>query len=390
MTPCDRHLYESVYLSYQEGANVLSVHAPWFLGAFQMVSSSTEDTRGESEAPQDSGNSSDRSDQPKRRTAARLRDGLHDEWPKPDLQAVLQSLREFPLSYQVPRDWLLYNETERDVPLTRDYDSPRALLSAICQSNTRLTSVDVALDRNSWAWLPARFLPRARLAEHYDPVSAVELLLEAILSDAGDRSAERNLHAVLARVGESKPEAFPRLITAVLAQSYFVTSQCLRTIAPARNYSNRARAAVSAYLKEEAGHHRLIAESLQRIGYESNPGEWLKMVTMETQALMAVLRHAALHNFLAFCACISLFEAGTYGKEDPIAALMRAYGLGHATVGIDAHFRINVEHQHGLVGAELADLLGPCSEHTVIGALRVVELAVAIKAALAQRLGRGY
>jgi hypothetical protein len=219
----------------------------------------------------------------------------------------------------------------------------------------------------------------------YDPVSLYTILRRWRNKPATFKRFSATLHQQLKQcLTDQKDEVFFEMILLLLAQSYYITSNCVDSLTPALLASPYISAAVKQYIQEETGHHHLIWRSVKEITTE--PGRINGLVFREVITLMTMLKNCAGNYPVAFCCLLGSFEQSSQFESDPLGDLLLQSSKPTAANGINTHFRINKKGNHSEIGLDLVKLLPPCNKEQVLAATQYLELMTLLLETIAYRV----
>ncbi|MHA7147452.1 iron-containing redox enzyme family protein [Burkholderia pseudomallei] len=205
-------------------------------------------------------------------------------------------------------------------------------------------------------------------SERFHPLCAYSRLRHFIFS------------SLVARVPNSTVPPSRAMLIHCLNQAWYVTSHSVAALSAGlcgmhpRAYEQVLRD----YVQDEQGHHKFIERSLNALG--CTPTQCA--VTPSTVYAMQLLARVAGTNALALACFITYFEMGGLFESDPIADALRQIGSEAAARPIDAHFRINKDHQHALLPLRLVCSLQYVSGSDVLHAFQTTRaVALALQAA---------
>jgi hypothetical protein len=231
---------------------------------------------------------------------------------------------------------------------------------------------------SAWTWNADAILASASVpsphAQCFDPTSLYHSILRTRLKDqsAGSNGTVFDAFARLRTIDEA---SFFEVIGDAIRQTHYVTLRCHDAISPARSHK-RIGAAVKEFLRQEEGHHKLVAASLAQI---SSTWESDTRVLDSTRAMMAVLEYSARRNAAALCSCVGNFEGSAYDETDPFAELLSKSSKPAAAAGLQRHFLINKREAHSLVGRNWSLALNGLSKNEALEAVRLAELLVILE-----------
>lgn len=264
-----------------------------------------------------------------------------------------------------------------EFPLTTRVFSPETSLTDMLEFFHYPLSQRFAFwDKRSleWQWNPVSFEQLCCLptSEFYDPLSIYTQIrrLRNIPQARNSFSAQLNDElCMLAKTDEGK---FFDLVLQLLTQAYYITLHCEESLYPAIAGCPFFADELKQYIKEEVGHHHLVARSLQAL--EVGLEEAVQFVFPETIVIMQLLRHAAQYYPVAFACLVGAFEQSAQYESDPLADLILKTSRPQVAKGIALHFRINKEGNHSEVGLSLCKKLPAYSYDELIAAIRISEM----------------
>ena len=125
-------------------------------------------------------------------------------------------------------------------------------------------------------------------------------------------------------------------------------------------------------MKEENGHDKILNVALK--AFTADPDA--VPVSLQTKAIMHLLKFAAQRNFLAFAMAVDFFERSSYEKTDPLAQLLIKGGFDKAAKQINRHMEINDAGGHENVACSFLEAMGPCEPAYAFEAMRIAEMLV--------------
>jgi hypothetical protein len=253
----------------------------------------------------------------------------------PQAQGFLERLKEYPISYQAPRQHLAVDAARVSARTELPCRFPADIL----------LQVGATHPMREWLWDFTRIQSIARLAEDaFDPVTIVSYLsghrleLEA-LTDPYRRAIEHKLD----RLRRTDEALMFELAALLIRQTHFITSNIIQSLALARLAHPCLAESTARFMDEERGHDKLMERSLAQLGH-SSPADI--PVLSSTSSLVRLFDLAARHSALAYTCGIGMFEGSFYSDSDPLADLLEKSSCPGAAYGYKTHFRINQEHNH--------------------------------------------
>lgn len=206
----------------------------------------------------------------------------------------------------------------------------------------------------------------------YDPISVYTALQYERLIYHSEMRQNESFFSKLSFLKSTSEEKLFSLIRKLLVQSYCVTYYCNDSLAPASLGTDSISQFMRGYIKEEHGHHRLIALSLKQLDKNLSLDELdFSLYAIKS---MKTLKEVASLSTIALACALGFFEAASFQPTDPIADILSSSSRPRAAIGIKSHFDINKKGSHGLVGFKLATLIPSyISEHEVDFAISRME-----------------
>ncbi len=248
-------------------------------------------------------------------------------------QDFLAQLSDFPASYLAPRKGD-FSASQNNITLPT-HDLPGDLLKQVGSSFTIQT----------WQWDVADIKGISQCSEQtYDPLCIVSYLIGKrlaleTLTDPYRKSIEQKLTS-LRSVDES---LLFEMAGILIRQTHYITSNILRILAIAVDAHPALARLTEHFMDEERGHDKLMARSLESLGYQ-DPSAIQVLPT--TKTLIDLFELAAGHSALAYVSAIGMFEGAFYPDSDPLAELLEKTSRPNSAYGYKAHFKINSEHNH--------------------------------------------
>lgn len=278
--------------------------------------------------------------------------------------------KQYPVSYILP--------TIKTEPLDKHYLIDHSLLEmsfeqvleAILQPEFKKIDQSELLDllpRKNWEWDQESALSFATINNFIHPESFWSIarryhLLEIISSDRGTQISE-NLSQL---PSEQSSMALARLVR----QNHYVTEKCHDSLKPALALAGRAALLIETFMKEERGHDSILAKSLKYMNIEPKSIK----VSVQTRALMHMLKYMAQRNFLAFSMAIDAFERNNYADKDPLAQLLIKAGFDKSARCINLHMIINEQGEHDNMAQKFIQFMDLCDQDYALEALRLMEI----------------
>lgn len=298
--------------------------------------------------------------------AALLSEMIERKEKTPEVSELLEKIRHLPISLFTSRG---RNEI--------DGDEVRADVKTWASPKQFLIEIGYEEANNSGFTFDQDFITaNCRIeseSDLYDPLAAHALIVDAWRTSP--HLIDLNFSELDEVLASDEPQFF-RIIAQILEQTHYVTSQCLESLQPSLSLVGRLGTFMREFAKDEKGHHILLAHSLSEI---RRAGPIETDVQDSTVGLMEVLKYAAANNPLALSVLLTFFEGVHLDRSDPLAVLLSRSSRPRSAIGIQKHWDINRNGQHGLAGEEFARLLGPVSGSQVLQASQLLETAANLK-----------
>jgi hypothetical protein len=180
----------------------------------------------------------------------------------------------------------------------------------------------------------------------YDPLTCVTLFIANRLEvETSIEIYRQQLIHSLELLRTVHEDSFFEFIALLYKQTYYITTNVAEILPLGSKSFEYLKTAISNFLKEEAGHNKLMSKSLSNLGYSANDDSRLYVMNV-TKDILALFKFAAIYSPLAFTSFIGLFEGSFYPQEDPIVACINKSSKPEAAFGYKKHFDINVNHSH--------------------------------------------
>lgn len=230
-----------------------------------------------------------------------------------------------------------------------------------------LLELKKVLPRMHWEWDSEAALSFASIDGLVHPESLFSAvrrfhILELMSTDSGQE--------IMSLLDNVSPEHFREAVCRLVRQNHYVTEQCYGALKPSLALAQHAAPLIEKFMNEERGHDKILAKALSHVGVsaESVP------VTVQTKALMYMLKYCATRNFLAFSMAIDAFERSNYQEIDPLAQLLLKGGFDKAAEFVNLHMKINDDGKHENIAAQFLLCMNLCDRDYALEALRLMEI----------------
>ncbi len=244
-------------------------------------------------------------------------------------------------------------------------------LRSSAEPSTEFTAADARMvteqfKQTDWTWDAKAALEFAQLEGKIHPESLFTVVRRFHLLDVLEKDEGKEKFAFI----ESLEGAdFARAASLLVRQNHYVTQKCQESLLPAVVTAGRAKPLVEAFVKEENGHDLILNVALKAL----TPDPQTVPVSLQTKAIMHLLKFAAERNFLAFAMAIDFFERSSYEDIDPLAQLLIKGGFDKAAKQINRHMEINDAGGHENVACSFLESMAPCDPDYALEALRIAE-----------------
>ncbi len=202
-----------------------------------------------------------------------------------------------------------------------------------------------------------------------DPVSALSYLKLFHLEDMKKSGQESSVPSVL-EMAKEKNQLKPALEHFV-RQNHYVTEKCEEVLRPAVSIHSVAGKAVEQFIKEEAGHDKLLRRSIKSLDKEPEN----LVVLGPLVKLMDHFKFVAGKNLLAFCFIVDMFERENPDGVNPVSTYLDSIGEHKASGPIKTHSDINVEGGHENESYSILEKVGLLHKSYVIEAVYLSQYA---------------
>lgn len=355
--------YDEVTLEKEEINNILTIKTPW-ISATTKISFFNQDALNTLYTKFTSGTLS-----------------------APDLPLVSGFFRHFahyPIAYILP---FVKNNSPLDSHMLMDEtllkcDFLTLAKYILCNKESGLNEQDLTelfrvLPRTEWQWDKDAALEFALIGQKIHPECIFSVarrfhLLELLSSDKGN-----DMVRDLASLSESD---YRDRVSKLIRQNHYITEQCQNALKPAEQLAQSAQPLVQKFREEERGHDKILAKALSHMDMTPEA----IAVTVQTRALMAVLKFIAGRNFLAFTMAIDAFERNNYQEVDPLAQMLIKGGFHKAAEFANLHMKINDEGAHENVAQTLLEPMDLCPKDYAVEALMLMEFLSLIMSTISQ------
>lgn len=279
---------------------------------------------------------------------------------------------QYPVAYILPTKKSAPNldtHTLRDRTLLEENFSEtfELIFSSNEWNEEQLAELKKVLPRMNWEWDSEAAISFATIDGLVHPESLFSAarrfhILELMSSDSGQE--------IMSSLDNFSPEHFREAVCRLVRQNHYVTEQCYGALKPSLALARHAAPLIEQFMNEERGHDKILAKALLHIGVaaESVP------VSIQTKALMYMLKYIATRNFLAFSMAIDAFERSNYQEIDPLAQLLIKGGFDKAAEFVNLHMKINDEGKHENVAAQFLSCMNLCDKEYALEAIHLMEL----------------
>ncbi|RZA25959.1 MAG: hypothetical protein EOP10_05180 [Proteobacteria bacterium] len=221
--------------------------------------------------------------------------------------------------------------------------------------------------QRDWSWDAKAALEFAQLGGKIHPESLFTVVRRFHLLDVLEKDDGKQKFAFIESL---KGPEFARAASLLVRQNHYVTQKCQEALLPAVKTAGRAKPLVEAFVKEENGHDLILNVALKAL----TPDPQAVPVSLQTKAIMHLLKFAAERNFFAFAMAIDFFERSSYEDIDPLAQLLIKGGFDKAAKQINRHMEINDAGGHENVACSFLESMAPCDPAYALEALRIAEM----------------
>lgn len=259
--------------------------------------------------------------------------------------SLLESLRDYAISYPIPRTKLRSSPSHRQSRFAEICPSPATLADYALRTENHPRLLIVP-SMQCWNWDITSISARScNESGQIDPMTFQALLARRRLKYEVTSGRKR---AFLEELNGMPKEIFLETAGRVLEQAHYVTRNADDILASAASNFPEARDLIERLRREERGHDRFISGAIVALSGDACKGEVLQSVRLD----MALFALAASHSLLAFACMLSAFE-GIPSDDDPLALILEQRGYAEAASGLRAHWRANKLHGHEGIAEEL-------------------------------------
>lgn len=201
-----------------------------------------------------------------------------------------------------------------------------------------------------------------------DPLSLLSALRRLHLRDVVELTRDVHTFALLRSIPRRN---WKTALGHVVRQNHYVTERCQAALTPALGLHQGARPRIEAFLREERGHDRLLASSLDELG--RRPSEW--PVLPATVHLMDVFESSAGRNLVAFAFLVDMFERTPASGRNPVVEALLEIGHKEAALPLQKHAAINARGGHHQEAMEILAAAGAIPESCAREAVALAETA---------------
>lgn len=306
----------------------------------------------------------------------RINNKTLDEHDLSTVSQFLANFKEHPISYILPSQKLALDEHTLTDKKHLNGDLFE-LLESILQiskklepelyKNHELLELKKALARTQWLWDHEAAVNFSSLGQVVHPESLYTVarryhFLEVIENENGVN--------YLAQLQKLDLKARQKGLANFIRQNHYVTEHCQASLAPAQKMAQSSAKLVKDFMLEEKGHDRILNKALANLGM--TPKNLL--VSIQSRALMAMLKYAAGRNFLAFSMAVSSFEREPPVEDNALINALKNNGFGEAAKYMTNHSDINEEGGHADIAQSFLVHMKPCSKDYALEALRLMEI----------------
>lgn len=240
-----------------------------------------------------------------------------------------------------------------------------------------IDAVIARLYRQRWDWDCDAAIAFAKIGDKIHPESVFSVSRRYHLLDVLETSKARtNFNFIEGLKGDD----FALAAGLMVRQNHYVTQKCNSALLPAVGKAGHAASIVESFIKEENGHDRILNVAMKSFSEQPDSVP----VSVQTKALMHLLKFAAQRSFLGFAMAVDCFERSSYEKTDPLAQLLIKGGFEKAAKQINRHMDINDAGEHENVACTFLEFMAPCEPEYAIEALRIAELITLVMNSLTE------
>ena len=197
---------------------------------------------------------------------------LHTDPLSSEVQAFLQPLKDYFVSYILPRTLSEFEGLDLETQTCNldfiDFSTPLSLL------RTLGIEYDPSLENDcqaSWKWKTDDVLRKSRIpgTDLYDPLSFITSLnLMRLENEGKEEIAQRGLYDILGETLKTNEELFFRYMGWVSRQSHYITSTVCHKFDIPIQRSPILREHLEHYRGDEVGHHKFMEQTLDDLGFK--------------------------------------------------------------------------------------------------------------------------
>lgn len=240
-----------------------------------------------------------------------------------------------------------------------------------------VSQVMANLHRQRWDWDADAAMSFAKIGEKVHPESLFSVIRRFHLLDVLETNKARKDFNFIEGL---KGDQFSLAAGLMVRQNHYVTQKCHSSLMPAVAKAGNAAHLVENFIKEENGHDRILNVAMKSFAQEPESVP----VSLQTKALMHLLKFAAQRNFLAFAMAVDGFERSSYEETDPLAQLLIKGGFEKAAMQINRHMDINDAGEHENVACSFLQYMAPCDPEYALEAIRIAELITLVMNSLTE------
>jgi hypothetical protein len=317
----------------------------------------------------------------------RLKTKLNDKSLSADdivlVNDFFKHFHHYPLAYILPslkdEDGLDTHSLEDNANLDGNFDDivTRILVLHADFDHAEAEKLLMTLSRQWFEWDHDAALHFANLETSIHPESVFSIarryhLLELLANDRGRK--------IFSSIRKQGAQELRHAVARLVRQNHYVTEQCNHSLRPAIFIAQQAAPLVEEFMAAERGHDKILKKALLHLSVKAED----IAVSVQTKALMALLRYMAERNFLAFAMAVDAFERNNYEDIDPIAKLLIDGGFEKAAEFVNLHMKINDEGEHENIAQQFLRYMAPCDTDYVLEALRLMEILSVVMCSVSQ------
>lgn len=276
---------------------------------------------------------------------------------------------QYPVAYILPTP---KKALKLDKHITKDQKFLKTSIKDVLGYTTDLPNNDIEelckiINRTSFEWDVEAAISFASLNNLVHPESLFSIarrfhIIELLSNDTGTD--------IFRDIQKLEQTYFKSAACRLVRQNHYVTQKCQEALEPAVHIAGQASPLVQQFMKEERGHDKFLEKALRNLGEEPQN----ILVSVQTKALMLMLKYIAQRNFLAFSMTVDAFERSNYTHTDPMADLLQKLGYDQAAKYINIHMNINDNGNHENIALNLLEYMDLCDRDYALEALRLMEV----------------